>query len=167
MIGYVDGSISRPPLKITDANGKEVSNEAFQSWSLVDGHLFSCITATLSPAIYTSVLHLSTIYEVWSFLSKRFTSLSRSHVHQLKNKLGSVSKKSKPMEEYLEQIKAIANQLALVTTSVDDDDLILAALNGLPSDYDPLATTIRAQLGTITMEQVSALLWNRYCREKT
>ncbi|KAG5547055.1 hypothetical protein RHGRI_012926 [Rhododendron griersonianum] len=62
------------------------------------------------------------------------------------------------MEEYLEQIKAIANQLALVTASVDDDDLILAALNGLPVEYDPLATTIRAQLGTITMEQVSALL---------
>lgn len=158
LIGYVEGSIQRPPMKITDANGKEVPNDAFHSWSVVDGHLLSCLTATLTPGLYTTVLHLSTSHEVWSILEKRFTSLSRSHVHQLKNKLNNVSKKSKPMEEYLEQIKDIANQLALVSASVDDDDLILAALNGLPTDYDPLAITIRAQIGTITMEQASSLL---------
>lgn len=49
------------------------------------------------------------------------------------------------MEEYLEQIKTIVDQLNLVSAgSIDDEDMIHAALNGLPTEYDSVKTTVRA-----------------------
>ncbi|XP_028095425.1 putative protein TPRXL [Camellia sinensis] len=89
---------------------------------------------------------------------KRFTALSRSHIHQLKNKLQSLSKKSQPMEAYLQQFKDISDQIALVTTPIDDEDLILLVLNGLPDEYNSFKTAIRARSGAVTMEEVSSLL---------
>lgn len=93
LIGYVDGSIKRPPLKVSDYKGKEIPNEASHAWSVIDAHLLKCITTTLTPSIYMSILHLSTSSEAWSFLEKGLTTLSRFHVHQLKNKLNNVIKK--------------------------------------------------------------------------
>lgn len=52
----------------------------------------------------------------------------------------------------------------LATAFADDDDFILSAIYGLPSEYDSLKTTIRAQLGTITMEQVTMLLCSKAIR---
>ena len=55
------------------------------------------------------MIRLSNFADVWNTLEKRFTSLSCSHIHQLKNKLNGISKKYSSMEEYLDQIKDIAN----------------------------------------------------------
>ena len=118
LIGYVDGSSPCPPALIHDSTGKESTNSEFLAWKQIDSHLLSCITATLTPAVFTSVLQCSTSCEVWTLLTKRFTSLSRSHVHQLKNKLNAISKKSLSMEDYLLQIKTISDQLALVSSPI-------------------------------------------------
>ncbi|XP_028078599.1 uncharacterized protein LOC114280430 [Camellia sinensis] len=112
---------------------------------MIDTHLLSCITATLIPSIYASVLQFHHCLEVWAFLQKRFTTLSRSHVHQLKNKLNSVAKKSDTMEEYLSKIKVIVSQLALASVIIDDKDLVLITLNGLPLEYDDFSTTVLSQ----------------------
>lgn len=158
LIGYVDGSSPCPPALIQDSTGKESTNSEFLTCKQVDSHLLSCITATLTPAVFTSVLQCSTSCEVWTLLTKRFTSLSRSHIHQLKNKLNAVSKKSLSMEDYLLQIKIISDQLALVSSPVEEEDLILIVLNGLPVEYNSLKTAIRARPESITMSDLSSLL---------
>ena len=62
------------------------------------------------------------------------------------------------MEEYLSKIKALVSQLALASVIVEDEDLVLITLNGLPSEYDAFTTAIRARSDTITMDDLSSLL---------
>ena len=100
LLGFVDGSVLCPSSTIQDADGNSVPNPVFTHWITIDAHLLSCITATLSPSIFTSVLHCGTSTEVWNTLATRFTSLSRSHIHQLKNKLNHLTKKNLTMEDY-------------------------------------------------------------------
>ncbi|KAF5943563.1 hypothetical protein HYC85_017640 [Camellia sinensis] len=109
LLGYVDGLITCLSSIITDSTGGVVPNPKFLQWTMIDTHLLSCITATLTPVIYSSILQFHHCSEVWTSLQKCFTSLSRSHVHQLKNKLNSVVKKSNTMEEYLSKIKVIVS----------------------------------------------------------
>lgn len=125
---------------------------------MIHTHLPSCITATLTPSIYASVLQFHYCSDVWISLQKRFTTLSQSHIHQLKNKLNNVAKKSNTMEEYLSKIKDLVGQLALASVIIEDEDLVLITLNGLPSEYDSFATAICAQPDIITMDDLSVLL---------
>mgnify|MGYP003703378157 FL=1 len=108
--------------------------------------------------IFSSVLHLQHSAEVWQVLSKRFTTLSRSHIHQLKNQLTNLTKTSQSIEEYLSQIKELADQLALASSPVDAEDLVLITLNGLPAAFDAFKTTIRARSEAISVEELSSLL---------
>ncbi|XP_028077858.1 uncharacterized protein LOC114279781 [Camellia sinensis] len=97
-------------------------------------------------------------YEIWNALIKRFIILSTSHIHQLKNKLNTVSKKGASMEEYLTQIKELSNQLALASAIVEDEDLVLITLNGLLDEYDSFKTAIHARSEGISMDELCALL---------
>ena len=141
-LGFVTGSTPQPPSTIKNAENQEIENPEFKTWELIDAHLFSCITSTISPPIFATILNLSHSSEIWMSLERKFTSLSRSHIHQLKNKLQSITKKSQSIEEYLRQIKEISDQLSLAASSVDDEDLILQILNGLPDEYNAFKTTI-------------------------
>jgi hypothetical protein len=62
------------------------------------------------------------------------------------------------MQQYLHHIKLITDQLA--ATPVDDDDILIHTLNGLPDDYRPLATPIRmrARTESITLEELHDML---------
>ena len=62
------------------------------------------------------------------------------------------------MEDYLHKFKVLADQLALASSSVDDEDLVLLILNGLPEEYNAFKTTIRARSDPITVDQLCSLL---------
>lgn len=70
------------------------------------------------------------------------------------------------MEDYLNQFKSISDQLALASAPVEDEDLVLLVLNGLPDEYNAFKTTIRARSDPISMEDLSSLLWSGFASLK-
>ena len=62
------------------------------------------------------------------------------------------------MEAYLAQIKVFSDQLPLARSAIEDEDLILETLNGLPTEYDAFKTSIRTRHFPITMAELSSLL---------
>ncbi|GMQ04334.1 hypothetical protein CsSME_00049783 [Camellia sinensis var. sinensis] len=62
------------------------------------------------------------------------------------------------MDEYLTQIKSIADQLALAASPVDDEDLVLLILNGLPDEYNAFKTSIRTRSESISIGVLCSLL---------
>lgn len=159
LFGYLDGTIACPSPIIKDQNGKDIVNTEFMKWKIIDSHLLSCVTATLTTPVFSLVLDLSSSREVWLALEKRrFTTLSRSHLHQLKDRLSNISKGSKSMEDYLKQIKEIADQLAIASCPIQDEDLVFHILHGLPSSYDAFNTSIRTRSESITVDELTSLL---------
>ncbi|XP_028056249.1 TMV resistance protein N-like [Camellia sinensis] len=87
----------------------------------------------------------------YRLLSANFLPLSRSYIHQIKNRLTHLTKESKSIEEYLNQIKELADQLALASSPIDEEDLVLLTLNDFPDEFNALKTTIRAWIEPISI----------------
>lgn len=53
LFGYLSGSTPCPPPIVKDSNGKDVTNKEFMKWKIVDSHLLSCLTATLTTPVFS------------------------------------------------------------------------------------------------------------------
>lgn len=62
------------------------------------------------------------------------------------------------MDDYLHQIKELADQLTLASSPIDEGDLVLLTLNGLPYEFDALKTTVRARVEPISLAELTSLL---------
>ena len=57
LFDFVTGVIPCPASQILDPSGKVIENPEFARWKIIDAHLLSCITATLSSSVFSTVLH--------------------------------------------------------------------------------------------------------------
>lgn len=104
------------------------------------------------------VVGLATARDVWITFKSRFASLSRSQIIQLKIQLQSHKKGAQSVTEYLQKVKHGADNLAAVASPVDDEDLIIHTLNGLPPDYGSFKTSIWTRSCPISIEELHVLL---------
>lgn len=123
-----------------------------------DQHLLSWINTTLSENVLAYVVGLSTSRVVWKILEWWFASLFRSHIIQLKTQIQTIKKRGQKIFEFLHCIKSIADKLSVVSSPIDDEDLILYTLNGLPQEYGPFKIVIRIRATPITFEELYVLL---------
>ena len=66
--------------------------------------------------------------EVWKVLENRFSSISRSHVMNLKGELHNIKEGTDSMDIYLQKIKVVRNKLLAVGVIVDDEELLHIAV---------------------------------------
>ncbi|KAI0492902.1 hypothetical protein KFK09_027178 [Dendrobium nobile] len=121
-------------------------------------NLAAAICSTVSPSILPYILHLDSLHEIWQVLETRFHSSNRSKVIQLKNELHDIAMGSLSMAQYLTDIKKLVDQIASTGSTVDNEDIILHILNGLPSSYQSFKTSIRTMLHPISLDTLYALL---------
>ncbi|KAJ9552126.1 hypothetical protein OSB04_016171 [Centaurea solstitialis] len=72
--------------------------------------------------------------KLFTRLTEGYAGVSRSRIISLRSKLATNSKGTKPVAEYLNEMKAIADELSLVHKPIDDDDLIVHILTHLGHD---------------------------------
>ncbi|GAU16981.1 hypothetical protein TSUD_37390 [Trifolium subterraneum] len=64
----------------------------------------------------------------------------------------------KSVSEYLQDIKAISDELAIINKPIDDDDLVIHALNGLGSEFKEVAAALRTRENAIAFDELHDLL---------
>ncbi|PRQ18444.1 hypothetical protein RchiOBHm_Chr7g0206111 [Rosa chinensis] len=69
-----------------------------------------------------------------------------------------VKKGSDDIETYLDKIKAAKDALETVGVVIDDEDIVVTVLNGLPSEFAAIKTVIRAQFTCAPLSQLKTLL---------
>ena len=72
--------------------------------------------------------------EVWKVLENRFSSISMSHVMNLKGELHNLKKGADSIDIYLQKIKVVRDKLLIVGVVVDDEELLHITHKGLPKD---------------------------------
>jgi len=139
--GIVDGSETCLEQCLTNENGEKLPNLKFSIWNKKDQYLLSWINMSLSPSVLSTVYGLHTLRQVWSALSTRFASQSRSRVSHLKRQLQVLQQGSKSCTEYFNLAKSIADQLAAVGKPADDEDLISFIMSGLNPSFNSFITS--------------------------
>ncbi|KAA8526043.1 hypothetical protein F0562_007857 [Nyssa sinensis] len=116
------------------------------------------LNATLSQTALSHVIGYSTSREAWLTLERRFSTLTRSNILQLKSILHNISKGKDSIDLYIQKIKQARDSLASVSVLIEDEDILIYVLNGLPQEYNAFKTSIRTRSENITLEEVYAML---------
>lgn len=131
--------------------------------------MLSWINATLSEVVLPYIVGLQTSQAVWEDLEKRYASLTRSHVIQLEQQLQNIRKGILCMQDYLQQVKILADKLATCGASVDENDLILYTLNRLSSSYHSfiIAINTKSMANPVSLEELHTLICEELNLEDT
>ncbi len=155
---YIDGSIASPPKFLSDETGSEVVNPDFLQWKARDKVLISLISVTLSPSALSLIIGQTSARGIWEVLEKRYTSISRSNVVNLKMELNSVKKSSDCISKYLQRIKEAKDKLSSVGVQIDDEEVLHIVLKGLPAEYHSFSASMRTKSESVSFEELHALL---------
>lgn len=158
--GFVDGTTTTPPSKITTADAK-TPNPAYQTWVRQDKLLLGALVGTLSPSLVPLVSQATTSKDLWEILSKTYAKPSRGHIKQLKDQFNRISKGSRNITEYMQAIKACADQLAILGKSIDQEDLIDRVLSGLDPSYNSIVESVNGRDTPISFEELHEKLINK------
>ncbi|KAF3771637.1 hypothetical protein EJ110_NYTH59938 [Nymphaea thermarum] len=159
LLGFIDGSKPCPNQYITSSDGNSQSiNLAYVTWMKQDQLLLSSIISSLSETVLAQVLGLKTSYEVWNALKRSYAAHSRSRIMQLKEQLQGLRKGNLTMDDYFYKAKMLAHQLAVASKLVQEDDLIMHILRGLPREYSAFKTSLTTRADPISLSDLHGLL---------
>ncbi|CAL2230550.1 unnamed protein product [Prunus armeniaca] len=146
LFGHFDGSnITPPKFAILDEEGVTSKlTAAYKDWLQVDKALLSLLIAMLSDDALKYVIGCKTAHDAWMNLTDRYATVSHARINHLKTELQTPQKGSDSIEKFLLRLKHIRDHLAIAGVLVFDNDMMIAALNGLPSEYDMIRTVLVA-----------------------
>jgi len=97
--------------------------------------------------------------EAWETLEELYRTSSRAQILRLKQQLNSLSMDdSEQVTQYVSRAMGIRDQLVAAGSSVDEDDVVMAVLAGLPADYKMIATVLENAEDELTLSEVQAKL---------
>ncbi|XP_020674178.1 uncharacterized protein LOC110093588 [Dendrobium catenatum] len=130
--GFLDKNTSIPSHITTDSTVTSRPNMAYSCWILADQNLTAAICSTIFACILPYVLHLDNCAHIWSTLEWRLQETDRWRVIQLKKELHHIAIGQQTMLQYLTNIKTLVDNIAAAWCPIDNEDILLYTLNGLP-----------------------------------
>jgi len=135
-----------------------IINPDFQIWKLKEKALLTFMSSTLSPSILALTVGCTTLIDVWKVFENRFSSISRSHVMNLKGELHNIRKGSETVDVYLQEIKVVRDKLMAVGVILDDEELLHIEIKGLPKEYNAFRSAIRTRSTTLSFDELATML---------
>uniref|UniRef100_A0A2N9J917 Reverse transcriptase Ty1/copia-type domain-containing protein n=1 Tax=Fagus sylvatica TaxID=28930 RepID=A0A2N9J917_FAGSY len=160
LLEYVEGYHTCPKKFLVDEIGATTAqiSSVYSQWQARDKALMSLISATLSSSAHSLVIGQSSSHGMWTVLLKRYTSVSRSNIMNLKKQLHDVKKNTDTISQYLQRIKEARDKLAAVGTLIDDEDLLHIVLKGLPSEYESFSSAMLTKNEAVPFEELHVLM---------
>ena len=134
-----------------------VVNPDFLVWKFKDKVLLTFMSSTFSPSILALTVGCSLALEVW-ILENKFSSITRSHVMNLKSELHNTKKGVDTVDLYLQKIKVVRDKLLAIGVIVDNEELLHITLKGLPKEYNAFRSTIRTKSTHLSFDELSTML---------
>ena len=166
LLGHLDGTTSVPPEFIPreekDDKGASsivyVKNAEFLNWERKDQSVVAYITSTLSQEILLAIPDNCTALQLWERLVQTYSQVSQARVVFLKREFQLLRKDSMTIMEYLNKIKIVTDQLAVIGCAVSDNDMVQQTLSGLGSDYNMIVTSLLCLPVLPTFDELRAKL---------
>jgi hypothetical protein len=153
LLGYIDGSKPCPPATIlTDQSN--IPNPAYHIWIRQDHLILNALIGSLSPTLIPFVARSTTSQEAWTILANTYAKPSRGRIKQVKALLKNSTKGNLNVTDFLQSVKARADELAILGALVDEEDLTEKILDELEEDYKELDLAIQARDNSISFDEL-------------
>ena len=159
LVGFVDGQKPCPPATVT-TNDIESPNPAHNIWIRQDQLLLNAILGSISPSIIPFITSAKTACDAWTALANTYAKPSRGHIMHLKGVLTNVTKGTQSVTEYMQHIKSVADELAMLDAPENFEDLTVKILNGLGDEFKDISSAVRARDTAISFEELHEKLIN-------
>ena len=116
------------------------------------------MSSTLTPSILDLTVGCTSALEVWKVLENKFSSISRSHIMNLKGELHNLKKGTNYVDLHLQKIKLVRDKLLAVGVVIDDEELRHIAIKGLPKEYNAFKSAIRTRSAKLSFDELSTML---------
>ncbi|CAH9098824.1 unnamed protein product [Cuscuta europaea] len=153
---YVDGSLS-PPDKFSDA-AKTQLNPCYTIWFRQDKTIISGLLGSCSETIQPIISSATTARHAWEKLSLTYASTSRGRIISLKTTLARTTRGTRSILDYLADMYALSEALALAQNPISDEDLVINILNGLGPDYSEITSAIRVRTADLSLTELQDIL---------
>ena len=134
---------------------------------LIPTLLYSALLGTLSLAVQPIVARATTSREIWDILFRTYGKPSRGHIKQVRQQLKHNNKENKSINEYMRGIIEKADQLALLGSPLEHEDLPDYITKGLGEDYRAIVEMVNGRDTPITIDELHEKLINRENTLKT
>ncbi|KAH0661904.1 hypothetical protein KY284_026835 [Solanum tuberosum] len=153
LYGHLDGSIPSPTRTISQ-NNQDVANPEFALWyrqdQLIQNAIWASIDATLTPIVDVAI----SAKAAWDALHTAYANKSQTRFFNLRDRLARLTNDSRPVADYLRQIRSLCDELLTVGAPVSNSELVVKILSGLGSEFREFSTAIRARDSTISYEEL-------------
>ncbi|PRQ18435.1 putative transcription factor interactor and regulator CCHC(Zn) family [Rosa chinensis] len=160
LLGYVDGSIM-PPEKFlpNDAGEPTVAiSPSYETWMAHDAGVMVLIHATLSNSALSHIIGCDTARELWLKLEENCSSLLNFHITKYRSDLERSTKGSDSVHAYVQRIEEIRDRLKGFDVVVDDAEMIVHAMRGLPTEYNPFRASLAVRTEPLSLDGFYVLL---------
>ena len=156
----LDDTQSIPEKFLKDLSGSvtAIINPDYSIWKSKEKALLTFISSTLTPSILALIVGCHSVMEVWKVLENCFSSISRSHIMNLKGELHNIRKGCDSIDVYLQKIKVVRDKLMAVGVILDDEELLHIAIKGLPKEYNAFGSAIRTRSIQVSFDELTTLL---------
>ncbi|KAL4383893.1 hypothetical protein GQ457_15G028790 [Hibiscus cannabinus] len=127
--GYLDGSVAAPAKIVRNRAGEQIVNPLYLQFVKQDSSLASWLLSTVSADILPQIVGSESTRDVWSVVTKTFSTLSTTKIMNLHCRLRSLKKEH-----------------------------VATILNGLPIEYEPSVAAITASKDTYSVDNVVSIL---------
>ncbi|KAK2988027.1 hypothetical protein RJ640_011290 [Escallonia rubra] len=156
LLGFIDGSTPPPSQTISESptSTKQIPNPEYILWLRQDQLILNAMLGSCIDTIQPHISIVSTSQEAWERLQVLFANKSRSRVMSLKERLMNNPRGTRSIQEYLQHMRAIADDLALVDNPLFEDDLVLYTLTGVGPEFKEIAAPLRARDTPISFDEL-------------
>ena len=150
---FITGEQQPPKQSIEGKEGSSINPE-YLIWYRQDQTIISAILGCCSDQIQPLISSATTSKEAWERLNSSFASTSRSRVISLKSKLVKNPKGNRTIAEFLQDMRAIADDLALAQSPVTEEDLLVHVLSQLGEEYGTVVAAIKIRETPLTYSEL-------------
>ena len=147
-----------PPLSYTDKDDKVCPKPVYKTLFKNDNIVLSIITSSLCESVLPILVAKSMSKEAWMAINRNFAANSRSRVMELQTKLHNLIKGSLSIDAYVQAIGTIEGELQTCGNPMKQNDLTLALLIGLGSQYNTFYASTSQLVENLTFNDVAANL---------
>ena len=157
MQGYIDGTKPWPSKYLTTNTNNittQTLNPEYQTWIRQDQLLLNAIIGSITPTIIPFIARATTAREAWNILPATYATPSRGHIKQVKANLKALIKGTLSITDFLQSVKARADELAVLGAPVDNEDLTDKILEELGENYRELVRAVQARENAISFDEL-------------
>ncbi|KAF5481134.1 hypothetical protein F2P56_001812 [Juglans regia] len=144
LMGFVDGTHPCP----------SADNPEYKTWIQQDRLLLLAIQTTITGPVAPIVSRCKSAEEAWHKLKATYANRSNTRMVGLIDSLTKVSQEGKSISEFMQTVKTIIDDLAMIGHDLSDGEIVVHTLNGLTNDYKELKAALRARDSPISFEEL-------------